>query len=96
MVGTVYDKGELPWLPWGLDEVVAAPSTATGKCVMELVSLEALCPVDAISSCPSCHPQTQIYDFPDLSSAQIFVLWFWKYVFHFKYTLFHASIQQSY
>lgn len=64
MVGTVYDKGEFPHLPWGLGETVAAPSTAIGKYVMKLVALEALCLVDSISARPSHQQKTQIYDFP--------------------------------
>lgn len=65
-------------------------------CTMELAALQALCPGDSVRSHAYRHPQTQIYDFPDSSSAQSFLLWFWKHFFHFKYILLHVSIQQRF
>lgn len=38
MVGTVYDRVAIPCLPRGLGKMVAAPSTALGKHIMELVA----------------------------------------------------------
>lgn len=95
MVGTAYEKGELPCLPRGLGEA-GQTQHCLGKRAAELAALRALGPVDSVSSHPYRHPQTQIYEFPHSSPAQIFLLWFWKHFFHFKYILLHASIQQRF